>query len=834
MKKKILMIWLMLGVLQLLCSCHRISVYQPVAAQATGKGDIADVASSLMWDAAGIAIILIVATFILVRWIYRLENGKWNRFWQCLERNISIIFGLTWIWGFCIYCAGMYIADGPTDALSWDSLERLLGVAPMAVIHAFEMFLLESDIGAIHEEFHSNLFFMTCFSLVHFLAAFVSLLFVIKHFGYNMVARLHLWMTTHNTRKVEKLYMFWGMNEPSYYLAKDIEDKDKGNSILFVKTADEEETTGNISGINRLFDFLSLKNKELDKLKELGCLSTTAFSRLSKCEINDEDRKNGCSVFKKHLGLRRVVKLINKTTSELHIFFLGEDEESNITATSNICCDTDLINFATGNRKVTIYCHARHDSINRVVEDAQSNGNIEVRIVDSAHGCIKEMMSNEEYHPINFVDIDTASNIGTATSQFTSLIVGFGETGRDAARFLYEFGAFVSKDSTEDDDEPGKTNNVKVRRSPFKCHVVDNNMQTIKQRFLATAPTLRAGDNNAMIEFHQFDVMSEQFHDLLQANCNSLNYVVVALKDDELAISTAVSIFNFIRSNRKDLSKLKIFVRCHNSVYEQHMKSIADHYNQVRFAEHTVENNHIVIYGSVETLYTYDQIIKNGFEEDGKTYNHAYCEASGNKGKKDVWETRHDFLINKNSLDGYSELRRKETQDTANAYHALTKMTIIKKVHAARPDETPCLQKILDGDNSYIPIFQRISAKGEKAKGLVMTDNRFNDVEQLLFRNIARLEHLRWNASHEMLGYCHFSDKENIETLVPEERRHGCNEQYKLHNCILNWEQLDTESLEAYWVTDPLTGKREYPDYKLYDFIVVTTTLQLYQKTLTK
>lgn len=795
----------------------------------------------LMLESMVIAIILIAIAFCIAYGIYRMESKHWNGFWKSIERNLSALFGFTWVLGFCTYCVGMYIKGKNIDVCSWDSLERLFRVAPMGVIHAFEMFLLESDISAIHGDFHGNLYFMTWFSTVHFLAALVSLMFVIKHFGYNIVARVQLLMASWS--KTECLYIFWGMNDPSYYLAKDINEQalrqklsHSSYRILFIKTEDNEDDTGNRTGLDRLFNFLSLKNKELDKLKELNCLSTTAFYRLSKCEITEDNRKNGCSILKNLMGLRRVCKLLSKTTSEVHIFILSEDEDNNIEATSNICYDNDIQAFAKKDKKVKIYCHARYDSINRVVEDAQSNKNIEVRIVDSAHNCINELRSKEEYHPINFVTIDTKDNIGTVKDTFTCMVIGFGETGQDAAKFLYEFSAFVSNKSSKEEDIPGENNsNIKIERSPFKCHIVDSNMDKIKGRFLASVPALTADNirfnNRQQMEFHSFDVQSEEFYALLKANSDKLNYIVVSLKDDELTITTAVRIFNYIRKNRKDLTKFKIFVRCHNTLYEQHMLNIAQHYNQMLSKEHKTEDECIVIYGAVKTLYTYNQVINNIFEEEGKEYNHAYCKVSGKKGEKDVWESRHNFFVKENSLDGYSELRRKENQDVANAYHALTKIAIIKEVCKQRPNDTPNLQRVLNGNAEFIPIFKRLSLRGEKIKGYVTAEGNFTDIEQLLFRNIARLEHLRWNASHEMLGYCHFIYKENIDKLVEKEKeRHGCKERYKVHNCILSWEHLDKESDLAGWGNNQMPNNIEYPDYKLYDYNVITTTLNIYTK----
>lgn len=49
-------------------------------------------------------------------------------------------------------------------------------------------------------------------------------------------------------------------------------------------------------------------------------------------------------------------------------------------------------------------------------------------------------------------------------SPFTSLIVGFGSTGQDAFKFLYEYSAFVGPD---------------LKKSPFKCYAIDEKINKI-------------------------------------------------------------------------------------------------------------------------------------------------------------------------------------------------------------------------------------------------------------------------------------------------------------------------------------------------------------------
>ena len=118
----------------------------------------------------------------------------------------------------------------------------------------------------------------------------------------------------------------------------------------------------------------------------------------------------------------------------------------------------------------------------------------------------------------------------------------------------------------------------------------------------------------------------------------------------------------------------------------------------------------------------------------------------------------------------------------------------------------------------------RFAPKFSRHDGLIEADGDFTKQEQLLFRNLARLEHIRWNAAHEVLGYQSYKAGDPNCELVPDEdeNRHGCNETFKLHNCLVDWQNLDAEMNDEKNIW--------HPDYKLYDFVVVTTTFMMHGK----
>ena len=270
----------------LLTSCKQVIIKQPLTKvlaeepSAISTGTVCH----LLWLSLIIALGFIVLVFVFAQGVYKLESNRWKRFWDWLEGHLTQMFGLTWLFGFCVYSVGMFVGiEGTPD--SGGRLWNLFCVAPMAVIHAFGMFILESDVSAVHDVFHDNLFYMALFSISHFLAAAVSLIFVIKHFGYSIVASIQLWLSAHGWKNYDQIFVFWGMNDISLQLAKNIKScgKVKGNYlIIFIRMNDDNEKVGEQSGLARLFNFLSMKNEELMKIKELGCLTTNSYSSLAK------------------------------------------------------------------------------------------------------------------------------------------------------------------------------------------------------------------------------------------------------------------------------------------------------------------------------------------------------------------------------------------------------------------------------------------------------------------------------------------------------------------------------------------------------------------------
>ena len=183
--------------------------------------------------------------------------------------------------------------------------------------------------------------------------------------------------------------------------------------------------------------------------------------------------------------------------------------------------------------------------------------------------------------------------------------------------------------------------------------------------------------------------------------------------------------------------------------------------------------------------------------------------------------------VNYPQFKNLRKLRRQTEQDMSNACHTLTKREL--------------MERSMPQNYSFNDLHQKIQQLKNPQKGTEFFhkyDSLGNNVSKLIL-NLAITEHLRWSASHEMLGY-----KKGNKT----------DEQRQLHNCLVGWEELDrvscqsckdaTERLEngETWDYDFSKHIKEnyphyknkvkayvlfLPDYKRFDFGVVETTIAL-------
>ncbi len=668
-----------------------------------------------------------------------------------------------------------------------------------SAICSFQLFVMNFD-GNLLDAIATHDVLKGLIVCTGFLAVLCMATLIVSLVISRLMSSLHVRHLTINEQH-NHLYIFFGIDEASKRLAEDIcsENGDPNAVVLYVVNSlasQDEEKEDYADGWDSIKSIFTHRRKTFVDAHE-DERHALAIASCGICSLDAETTDIWGNV-----GLSHVQKLIeangvlgNIKDAKLYIFFLSEDRDTNVRAASKMAQDTTI---ALAPYNTRIYCHARRNGVNKVIE--RKGEKIEVQILDSSHLSLEHLKRDVKNHPISFVDVKGLEddNPGTVSDTFTSLVVGFGETGQEAVQFLYEFGAFVDNKASEDNSF----------RSPFVCHVIDNDMDKLEGEFIASVPGVQCNkstyeipesikNSSSPIQFHKCDYRSTEFYEkVLAPIAKNLNYVVVTLGDDETSITVAVEILRYIKKHRPDMKNFRIYVRAYEKGTFKHLEDIARHYNQ--FLHSSNDNtDKIVLFGQSQQIYTYQLVVRDQYEEEGKTYYETYrslkIDPANDEGP---WDERRNRTLDPSKegtlWEKKSKIRRKESQDRSNALHADTKLLILEKAVGAEHAQN----------------FAQRALRAREGQQKDIHYPNLSDAENTLMLNLAMCEHLRWNAAHEMLGY------------VNNTTGHNCDERTKRHNCLKPWQELDLESDASTKAGNPI-------DYKIFDFGVVETGFKL-------
>lgn len=628
------------------------------------------------------------------------------------------------------------------------------------------------------------------------------------------------------------VYIFWGENEKAIALSQSLNgfnennqvDKETGDPhrlIVFINPIQFSED--NEDGWSNIVELFSSKRKMCYDARDTGKSKIVHLQTHYGLEEAIQKAKQSNITIWSALDLNSLNSIIEQlkalsldsqcTDCKLHIFFLSEDRDKNILYSKAMA---EYFNHMASYDKIekVIYCAARKDSVTSVIEDKYlgCSGKAKVRIIDDAHLSVEELKRDVDSHPVKFVDFDLINSPGAVKSKFTSLIIGFGETGRDAFRYLFEFGSFVID------------NKEHAIRAPFECHIIDPNINKLKNHFINSAPALfdtskiqlKLSDFNCSIKFHNADDSCVEFYQLLKSVYERLNYVVIATGNDELNATIAVKMLKYIVQhkglNRFQQSKFRIFIRTYENESFSHLYNIVNYYNDFYGNENFKP---LRLFGNKDQIYSYKLIIKNEPNILAEEFHNNYEKAANDNPN---WITRWEDLIdelNKEEFDNredksekpdgtgtwpgkLADVKRKINESQKNSLHMPSKVYIIEHSLNALNSISRDIQQL--SMLELLNIIDNISkekhnklAKIEKAQkipGLTLQQSTF--IKKLL-HNLSITEHLRWNASHQLQGYV-YGAKHHVK---------------KTHNCLVDWEYL--------------------PDnVRNYDFMVVETSLKLH------
>lgn len=624
-----------------------------------------------------------------------------------LFRHLKIQAFVIWVCGVVLYMVGFN---------EHGSAASNIALLLRSCLSSMEMFVSHSDLIEVKEELHGNPTYMALFALTHFCAVAISAIFILRLFGFRLLSWVKIvwaymlsWL-----QKDCNYYVMFGVNSNTVALAKSI-SKSKSNEhhyILFINMPQKGHSHA-ATRFSFSHFFHSDSNgidKYLEDIEEIGALLFNS-SRSFENPILNSKADDVFKVFKAldfswavRIPLQKLLrnsatgKYRNRNKSKVEYFFLSDEEKDNLQAVTVL----QTIQKKEIDHKYSsfyCYCHARKSQNNTSM---LNDGKLAfmVHIIDTSNLAIQNLKREKDYHPINYVEKDL--NAGTVKSGFTGMVIGFGETGRDAFRFLYEFSSFTK-------DNQGNP-------SAKKIHIIDKDIDELKADFLTEAPALR---NKSEIDWwNGQSTHSAAFWDKLKTIIQDLNYIVISIKDDEESVGIATSIFEYAYRYRDNLNRFKIFVRLRNSMREDFLRKHKEFFNV------------IVPFGSVMDAFSYETINIDVLEKAAKRFKYRYdilygakfdAIENGNEEEyaDEVWLKRRKVYLEETDAVKRKESEIKiwyqEEQDRSNVWHIYTKIALVNE------DVTP--------------------------ESLQLDSNK-----QLL-QNLSDCEHLRWNAKMELLGF---------------------------------------------------------------------------------
>lgn len=700
--------------------------------------------------------------------------------------------GLFFVSGTLIF-AFTFPVIGKVSQMTFNNTEIIV----RSLICSLDMFMLDIDSNRLdrlgeHPMLKAAIAVQAVCSFACTLAILASLVFSRAKAYYNLNHRTRI------TPDRNHLYLFFGINGNSRMLASDIHRHDSRAITIFIDEADVIENDR--GGWDSIVGILTHKRSALECADRSGALVSVASGSLRDAGAYMTDDR--LSDLLSSIGLGKIKNLINDLRrypegSRLSIFFLSDNGNDNIRDILALARDTTVLEAAmTAKADMKIYCHARYTDLNRMVRDSAVRENIDIEIVDSSHLAVELLKSKGENHPVRAAHL-SGTYPTIVERPLEALVVGFGEVGRDAFRFIYEFGTFVRHDGLHP-----------TIAKPL-ITAIDSKMNQIEGSFRTKTPAIIFSQSTCGLKNLGCDD-AEFYRDCLSEDkCRSINYIVVALGNDNVNISAATRIFDRIRRYRADMSHLIIMVHCAKEENAELMQKIADHNNK---GCGNADINVIRIFGVPSEIYSFDAVICGKLLCMGKFFHQNYLRLTGCCRGSDEWTRRREEIIGtgvhnhgKESyplIDNLRRLRRQESQNLSNALHAETKIWLIRQALESAPGWSTFTSRLfhISGKSTVAGAFDHIYYPYLTAK------------ENDTMRNLAILEHCRWVASHELLGY----------TLNKDSPR--CDERTLRHNCLIDWDKLDSESRKA-------STKDRTRDYKSQDYSVVETSIALFYHT---
>ena len=484
-----------------------------------------------------------------------------------------------------------------------------------------------------------------------------------------------LWLAFHHPSR-EKTHIFFGADKQALALAGDLSKKQDGR-ILFVVFPEGDALPAKVSFLQFLRGGVSAGTGQYHAIKQAVPKAVILSARLPLKQCAGQHLFHELALS----GLDRWVQ--DPGTS---VYILSDNYAENLFVLQSLPeCPAH------------IFCRTERKGLNDSVELAS---NKHVRLIDRTYLTLKQMKTDPAFHPVHFVNraLDEEEQPkGWVEGGFHGMILGFGETGRGALDFLYEFGAFVGEDKNP---------------APFLCEVMDRNASSLAGNYALEHP----GIPSDQVRFLSMEIGSEAFWMHFAEALPTLNYVTVSLGEDALNVQMALAMLEMAYEKGNPIHPA-IVVRLDNP---QKYRRIIDFYAA------GLQMDCVRILGGRE-VWSVDSVVDETFEQYAKIFYEGYCQAAGEGAP---WEKMREAIegTDKSALWKKREYLRKIGQNYSDYMHMPVKAALCPASFRQDPAVVASIPSVYEGQHC--------------------TDPRFASVLEYL----AIGEHLRWLASHAAAG----------------------------------------------------------------------------------
>ncbi|MCQ2141900.1 MAG: hypothetical protein MJY83_06090 [Bacteroidales bacterium] len=686
-----------------------------------------------VWLAEGIVMLAATALIILF----------WKRLSRAVMSHMLLFALLIWLAGTLLYSVGFaYEGSGHTmTSYLFRAMQAALG-----------MFLSDNELVEVSPYYKESPVYMAIFALVHVSALFLSAIIILNTIGFRLK---HFFLLLHESidarRNDKDTYVFWGFSECSFHLARDVRERFPEARIIFIR-ATNETSIGERLELTELMNASANSVKLIKSTRAVNTIDDVIVAYMSAEKI--ENSKIGR------------LKTIFERSTNINFFFLSDDEGINLKLGAMIYADKSL--SENPSKKVRIYTKVANGGSNRVLENhivlERMRGNLaDWKFVDQSFLSVTSLKRKFDLQPVMSLPSGTIRK-GTVDARFTALILGFGDTGYEMFKYLYEFSSFVTSDG---------------KHAERKIVLVDKDMDKLAGPLCITNPHIFHTDQVQMLGMNPGTV---EFWRAVSEYASSINCIAIALGNDEVDANITMDIYRAILQYSKHRPEnIKIFLRIYKPENEESIRNLASDYNS-----HKLETGiEIVPFGSISEIYNIDVIMGTDQLMAARKFNYNFDILRGRNvdcDESQAWAADYNvkkFIAKYKSAPlALDELTRRIMQCHADSLHIGTVLA---------------LAGISLDDKEAVGRFVEIvrSREADSMKYAAATPE-----QQALMNNLARSTQARLYASHWLLGY-RFATPDVISANPMDAARQ------KLTDCMRPWEECTTEDkLLAYTVVD--------------------------------